>query len=101
MEAVMTKSNSIDDAKRVVADLNAKLAEVEERQRRLALERDEISYAAHAEKSDKARKRLTMINQELVIIGSEADGLRAARRSRPKPLILLAPRRGFEPLFPA
>jgi hypothetical protein len=67
-----------EDARRVTADLRARLTATEDRAVLLEGERTEISYQALVERDPKAKKRLAEINQELVLIGHEMEGVRAA-----------------------
>jgi hypothetical protein len=67
----------VKDAKKILAELQQKLGDVETRQRLLAGERTEIAYAALTGDA-KAAKRLEKIHADLAVIDSEIASVQAA-----------------------
>ena len=61
-----------------IALLQGKLGEIEERQRILVAEREELSYGALVDGDAKAKKRLDQIGHDLALIDHEAQAIKSA-----------------------
>jgi hypothetical protein len=68
----------VEQARRVVADLKAKLAETLSRGEVLMGEKAQISYAALVDGDAAAKKRLAQLDQDLLVVDLNASSVRAA-----------------------
>ena len=90
-------SNTIDPTQ-ALALLQGKLGDLEEKQKILVAEREEISYSALVDGDAKAKKRLDQIGHDLALIDHEAQTIRAAavEAGRRAELAEDAARQGYE-----
>src|SRR5258708_8370223 len=60
----MAKQSAIEQARAVIADIEAKVAACVARTAEIAKERDELSYAAHVQGDEKSRAKLNRLHEE-------------------------------------